>query len=64
MATLHPAIEIPDSRYDDFTIVGAAQLIADDACAHYFVLGDAAPDDVARRRSGGASGARAGGADG
>jgi 2-keto-4-pentenoate hydratase len=42
--TLHPAIEIPDSRYDDFTVVGAAQLIADDACAHYFVLGNAAPD--------------------
>jgi 2-keto-4-pentenoate hydratase len=41
-ASLHPAIEIPDSRYDDFTIVGAAQLIADNACAHYFVLGDAA----------------------
>jgi 2-keto-4-pentenoate hydratase len=40
---LHPAIEIPDSRYDDFTVVGAAQLIADDACAHYFVLGPAAP---------------------
>jgi 2-keto-4-pentenoate hydratase len=44
VGTLHPAIEIPDSRYDDFTIVGAAQLIADNACAHYFVLGDAAPD--------------------
>jgi 2-keto-4-pentenoate hydratase len=42
--SLHPAIEIPDSRYDDFTIVGAAQLIADNACAHYFVLGEAAPD--------------------
>jgi 2-keto-4-pentenoate hydratase len=42
-ASLHPAIEIPDSRYDDFTIVGAAQLIADDACAHYFVLGEASP---------------------
>ena len=42
-ASLHPAIEIPDSRFDDFTIVGAAQLIADNACAHYFVLGDAAP---------------------
>lgn len=45
VATLHPAIEIPDSRYEDFTLVGAAQLIADDACAHYFVAGDAAPDD-------------------
>jgi 2-keto-4-pentenoate hydratase len=42
VATLHPAIEIPDSRYADFTIVGAAQLIADNACAHYFVLGPAA----------------------
>jgi 2-keto-4-pentenoate hydratase len=42
--SLHPAIEIPDSRFDDFTVVGAAQLIADDACAHYFVLGGAAPE--------------------
>ena len=41
--TLHPAIEIPDSRYDDFTIVGAPPLIADNACAHYFTLGAAAP---------------------
>jgi 2-keto-4-pentenoate hydratase len=41
--TLHPAIEIPDSRYDDFTLVGGPQLIADNACAHLFVLGDAAP---------------------
>jgi 2-keto-4-pentenoate hydratase len=39
--TLHPAIEIPDSRYEDFSKVGAAQLIADNACAHYFVLGPA-----------------------
>jgi 2-keto-4-pentenoate hydratase len=44
VATLHPAIEIPDSRYDDFARVGAAQLIADNACAHYFVLGAAAPE--------------------
>lgn len=43
--TLHPAIEIPDSRYDDFTIVGAPQLIADNACAHLFVLGPPAPKD-------------------
>lgn len=43
VATLHPAIEVPDSRFDDFTIVGAPQLIADNACAHLFVLGDAAP---------------------
>jgi 2-keto-4-pentenoate hydratase len=43
VATLHPAIELPDSRYDDVTKVGAAQLIADNACADYFVLGEAAP---------------------
>lgn len=43
VATLHPAIEIPDSRFDDFTVVGAPQLIADNACAHYFVLGAPAP---------------------
>jgi 2-keto-4-pentenoate hydratase len=39
---LHPAIEIPDSRFADFTVAGAPQLIADNACAHRFVLGDAA----------------------
>jgi 2-keto-4-pentenoate hydratase len=44
VAALHPAIEIPDSRYVDFTVVGAAQLIADNACAHDFVLGAPAPD--------------------
>jgi len=41
VATLHPAIEIPDSRYDDFVHAGAPQLIADNACAHDFVLGPA-----------------------
>lgn len=45
VASLHPAIEIPDSRYTDFTKVGAAQLIADNACAHYFVLGPPAAAD-------------------
>jgi len=44
VATLHPAIEIPDSRYVDFTVVGAPQLIADNACAHEFVLGPPAPE--------------------
>jgi len=37
--TMHPAIEIPDSRYEVFTAVGAPQLIADNACGHYFMLG-------------------------
>jgi 2-keto-4-pentenoate hydratase len=39
--TLHPAIEIPDSRFADFVTAGAAQIIADNACAHLFVLGPA-----------------------
>jgi len=44
VAALHPSIELPDSRYEHFERVGALQLIADNACAHYFVLGAAAPD--------------------
>ena len=43
--TLHPAIEIPDSRFEDFAVVGAPQLIADNACAHLFVLGPEATVD-------------------
>ncbi|MDR3488855.1 MAG: hydratase [Bradyrhizobium sp.] len=39
VATLHPAIEIPDSRFANFVSAGAAQIIADNACAHLFVLG-------------------------
>ncbi len=38
---LHLSIEVPDSRYTDFTKVGAAQLIADTACASWLVLGPA-----------------------
>jgi len=45
VVTVYPAIEIPDSRYEDFTVVGAPQLIADNACAHYFVLGSPAAVD-------------------
>jgi 2-keto-4-pentenoate hydratase len=41
VATMHPAIEIPDSRYRHYESAGAAQLIADNACACYFVLGPA-----------------------
>lgn len=43
VAALHLAIEVPDSRFADFATVGAAQLIADNACAHLFVLGPEAP---------------------
>jgi 2-keto-4-pentenoate hydratase len=44
VATLHPAIELPDSRYADFVGAGEAQIIADNACAHLFVFG--APTDA------------------
>jgi 2-keto-4-pentenoate hydratase len=39
VGTLHPAIEIPDSRFADFVSAGEEQIIADNACAHLFVLG-------------------------
>jgi 2-keto-4-pentenoate hydratase len=44
VASLHPAIEIPDSRYDRFETVGEFALIADNACAHWLAIGEAAPD--------------------
>jgi 2-keto-4-pentenoate hydratase len=44
VASLHPAIEVPDSRLEPFTAAGEAQLLADNACARHFVLGPAAPD--------------------
>lgn len=43
--SLHPAIEVPDSRYVDFTRVGGPQLIADVACACWFIIGPEAPSD-------------------
>ena len=48
VSDLHPAIELPDSRFRDFATVGAANLIADNACAHEFVLGAAATADWRR----------------
>lgn len=41
--SLHPAFEVPDSRYTDFVQAGEAQLLADDACCGRFVFGPAAP---------------------
>lgn len=45
VASLHPAIEIPDSRFEHFERVGELSLIADNACAHWLCIGAAAPDD-------------------
>jgi 2-keto-4-pentenoate hydratase len=39
--SLHLAIEIPDSRFRIFEKAGLAQLIADNACAHRYVIGPA-----------------------
>lgn len=38
------AIELPSSRFLDFASVGAPQLIADNACAHQFLLGPRVDD--------------------
>ncbi len=45
VAALHPAIELPDSRFLHFERAGLAQLVADNACAHLFVLGPQAAAD-------------------
>jgi 2-keto-4-pentenoate hydratase len=44
VGALHPSLEIPNSRYTVFTAVGEAQLAADNACAHQFILGPKAPE--------------------
>lgn len=45
VATLHLTLEIPDSRFTDFTKVGAPALIADNACARELVVGPAVEAD-------------------
>jgi 2-keto-4-pentenoate hydratase len=41
VASLHPGLELPDSRFEHFESAGAAQLAADNACAHWMVVGPA-----------------------
>jgi 2-keto-4-pentenoate hydratase len=45
VGSLHLAIELPNSRFADFVRAGAAQLIADNACAHETVIGPAVTAD-------------------
>lgn len=45
VASLHLAIELPDSLFEDFARVGGPTLIADNACARELVLGPAVPGD-------------------
>jgi len=42
--SLHAGLELPDSRFLDFTLPGTAGLIADNACAWNFIIGE--PTDV------------------
>ncbi|MSQ20274.1 MAG: hydratase [Betaproteobacteria bacterium] len=39
VTTLAPAIEVPDTRFNDFAKAGASQLIADCACGCWLVVG-------------------------
>lgn len=43
VGALHLAIEVPDSRFEHFERAGEAQLLADVACAGWFVLGPEVP---------------------
>jgi 2-keto-4-pentenoate hydratase len=43
-ADLYLGIEVPDSRFANFVTAGEPQLIADNACAHEFILGPQAPN--------------------
>ena len=69
VASVHPAIEIPDSRYTDWLSMTAPDLIADNAIAGLLCLGPAAEGGLARdlaaqpvalRRNGEAAGEGAG----
>jgi len=45
VAAMHLSLEIPDSRFTDFTKVGAPSLIADNACARELIVGPAVEAD-------------------
>ena len=40
VSALYLAIEVPDSRFEEFASVGAEQLISDNACACWFAVAD------------------------
>jgi 2-keto-4-pentenoate hydratase len=39
VASFHPAIEVPDTRFSDFPCVGIPSLVADAMCAAFLVVG-------------------------
>jgi 2-keto-4-pentenoate hydratase len=55
IAALHLAVEVPDSRFVDYSTVGGPSLVADAACAGFFVLGPEVAgwrgDDLPGRRT-------------
>jgi 2-keto-4-pentenoate hydratase len=42
VASFHPAIEVPDTRFSDFPDVGIPSLVADAMCAAFLVVGTSA----------------------
>jgi 2-keto-4-pentenoate hydratase len=44
VAALHLAIEVPDARFERFAEIGPAQIVADDAFASWFLLGEQVHD--------------------
>jgi 2-keto-4-pentenoate hydratase len=44
VAALHLAIEVPDARFERFAEIGPAQIVADDAFASWFLLGQQVHD--------------------
>ena len=46
VASVHPGIELPDSRFLQFEQAGEAQLIADSACTNEMLIGAAVPVDA------------------
>lgn len=44
VAALHLAIEVPDARFERFAEIGPAQIVADDAFASWFLLGQEVPN--------------------
>lgn len=45
VGSLHLSIEVPDTRFTDFVRVGAPSLIADLACASWWIVGDTVTTD-------------------
>ena len=45
VSELKLGLEFPNSRFTEFETAGELSLIADNACAHQFILGPTAPEN-------------------